>query len=138
MIYLIYISSAVKSFTEAELIEILNKSRKNNSELGITGILLFKDGNFLQVLEGEEASVRQLYAKISSNSQHFGATILEEGELTERQFGDWSMGFYNLNHSTTQSLPGFSPFMNKSFTAADYNSDPAGYYALLKLFRDNM
>ncbi len=138
MIYLIYISSAVKLFSEDDLIELLNKSRKNNSQLGITGILLYKDGTFLQVLEGEAAVVRKLYDRIQSDSEHQGATIIEEGELTERQFRDWSMGFYNFNDQATQSIPGFNQFMTKSLTVSDFNSDPAGYHELLKLFRDSM
>ena len=138
MIYLIYISSSIRSFSESDLIELLNKSRNNNSKLGITGILLYKDGNFLQVLEGEESKVRELYNTIKNDPEHHGITIIEEGQLAERQFGDWSMGFYNINDQSTQAIPGFSPFMNKSFTVADFNADPNGYYELLKLFRENL
>lgn len=135
MIYLIYISSAVKLFSDDDLIALLNKSRKNNSQLGITGILLYKDGTFLQVLEGEAAVVRKLYDIIQSDSEHQGATIIEEGELHERQFRDWSMGFYNFDDKVTQAIPGFSQFMSKSLTISDFNADPSGYHELLKLFR---
>ncbi|MGD0961733.1 MAG: BLUF domain-containing protein [Methylomonas sp.] len=138
MIYLIYISSASKRFSEDELVDLLSKSREKNTKLGVTGMLLYKDGNFLQVLEGEETAVMKLFGAIKANSNHQGVTILDKGELAERQFGDWSMGFRNLNDQAVQSIPGFSPYMNASFTAEEFESDPAGTLALLKLFRQNM
>ncbi len=63
MFSLTYVSSAVRPFAEDELADLLAVSRQNNARLGITGMLLYKDGNFMQVLEGEEAEVRTLYEK---------------------------------------------------------------------------
>ena len=57
LITLIYGSAAVDPFTEPELIALLEKSRANNQSLGVTGMLVYRDGNFLQVLEGEAEQV---------------------------------------------------------------------------------
>ncbi len=137
MINLIYVSSAVKTFNEAELLEILKVSRENNSKQHITGMLLFKDGNFLQVLEGEEAEVMKLYEVICLDPRHRGANIIEKSKIVKRQFGDWSMGFRNLNDDAVKSLPGFSQFMNKSLTLEEFSGGLNSCYELLNLFRDN-
>ena len=138
MFYLVYVSSAVNPFSPAELVELLTKAREKNSRLGITGMLLYKDGNFLQALEGEEAAVRQLYDTISQDSRHHGEIILDEGETAERQFSHWSMGFRNLDDKEVQATPGFSQFMNKPLNATDFKANPTVCWELLNLFRDKM
>ena len=138
MIYLIYVSSAVKTFSEAELIDILKKAREKNTRLGITGMLLFKEGNFLQVLEGEESEVMKLYDTIARDPRHQGLSIIDKGKLVRRQFGDWSMGFRNLNDDAVKSLPGFNQFMNKPLTLEAFGDDQTGCHDLLNLFRESM
>jgi hypothetical protein len=131
-------SSATRPYSEADLIQLLTKSRKNNARLDITGMLLYKDGNFLQLLEGEEQAVIDLYEFIKTNTDHHSSTVLDQAEINERQFVDWSMGFCNLNDATVQNLPGYSQFMNQAFTAEVLGADPNGCLELLKLFRENM
>jgi len=65
---LVYISSTTTALSPTELADLLAKSHVNNAALGITGMLLYKDGNVTQVLEGEEDKVRALYHKIATNS----------------------------------------------------------------------
>ena len=83
MFFLIYASSAVKPFLQSELFELLEICRENNTRLGITGMLLYKDGNFMQLLEGEETPVRRLYEKIGSDSRHRGEITLLQGFQAE-------------------------------------------------------
>jgi hypothetical protein len=137
MLLLVYVSSAVKPFSTSELAELLAKAREKNTRFGITGMLLYQDGNFMQAIEGEEAAVRQLYATISQDVRHRGTIVLLEEQITKRQFGDWSMGFRNLTDKAVQELPGFSPFMNKPLMADHYRHDPTGCLRLLALFRDS-
>jgi hypothetical protein len=137
MLLLVYVSSAVKPFGTEELTELLVKAREKNSRLGVTGMLLYQDGNFMQALEGEEPAVRQLYATISQDVRHRGTIVLLEEQISKRQFGDWSMGFRNLTDKEVHALPGFSPFMNRSLTADYYRHDPTGCLSLLALFRDS-
>ena len=66
MFHLVYFSSATKEFTKPELQKLLDEGRKKNSKLGVTGMLLYKDGNFMQVLEGEEKVVTKLISTIEA------------------------------------------------------------------------
>lgn len=108
MFYLVYASSATRPFSEADLSDLLETSRENNARLGITGMLLYKDGNFMQVLEGEEETVRALYEKIGTDPRHDGAITLHQSFAQERQFPDWSMGFRNLDSPELRTVPGYS------------------------------
>jgi hypothetical protein len=110
MFYLIYASAAGKLFSKEQLVDLLAKARPNNAALGVTGMLLYKDGSFMQVLEGVEAAVRTLFEKISRDSRHKMISIIHQGNVDERQFPDWSMGFRNLNSPEVQSLPGTMSF----------------------------
>jgi hypothetical protein len=93
MFFLVYVSSATRPFSGEDLRVLLETCRKNNAELGVTGMLLYKDGNFMQVLEGDEGSVRGLYERIAADPRHGGEITLQQGFAEGRQFPDWSMGF---------------------------------------------
>ena len=93
---LIYGSSSQAVFSEPELLALLSKARVNNSQLGVTGMLLYHDRSFLQILEGEEDSVEDLFARISLDPRHSGVTVFLRDEAHEREFGDWSMAFHAL------------------------------------------
>jgi len=102
---IIYISRSTRVFERKELHDLLEGSRIRNSEVGITGILLFKNGEFLQVLEGEIENVRALYQKIDKDPRHDDVQLVSEDPCTERSFQKWSMGFADLSGPRT---PGFS------------------------------
>ena len=108
MIQLVYVSSAVHPFSNAELVELLHKARAKNAALHVTGMLLYKDGNFIQALEGEEAVVHTLFACIKADQRHRGVEVVIDEEIPHRTFADWSMGFRNLADTETQALSGFS------------------------------
>jgi len=93
MYYIVYVSSASKLFSEEELKEIVDISVINNTRLGITGMMLYNDGNFIQVLEGEEEIVKNRYSIIERDSRHSGILVLDHGYIDNRTFPDWSMGF---------------------------------------------
>ncbi len=133
--FLIYVSFATGDLREPELTEILRKSRENNERDSLTGMLLYKDRRFMQVLEGEEAKVRTTYERILKDSRHRDVITLLEGELPERDFPDWSMGFKSLDDQTARSLPGFSPFLEMKFSVFDFKSDPSRAHQLLRIFR---
>lgn len=138
MFFVIYVSSATHPFSHAELLDILTKSRLNNAKLNITGMLLYKDGNIIQVLEGEETVVRTLYAKIARDPRHQAIIKLLQGTVEARQFPEWSMGFNDLNHVDLASIPGYSEFLNTPLTSAEFSSDPTRCQKLLLLFKRNM
>ncbi|MEP6901856.1 MAG: BLUF domain-containing protein [Actinomycetota bacterium] len=138
MFFIIYVSSAVKLFSPSELLSLLAKCHENNVKLGITGMLLYKDGNFMQILEGKEEVVRNLYNKIAKDPRHRGTITLLKGHLEERQFPAWSMGFRDLNSSDTLATPGYSEFLNTRLTGEDFSADPTQAQKLLLSFKKNM
>ena len=90
---LLYVSSAPRNITPATLDRILAASRANNALLGITGLLIYIDGGFLQILEGDERVVRELYMRISTDRRHWETRLLLDREVTSRAFTGWCMGF---------------------------------------------
>ena len=139
MITLIYGSSAVHDMTESELLDLLTTSKANNDALGITGMLLYKGGNFLQVLEGEKEAVEALYRKIQADKRHRGVMTIFRRPLKERVFGDWKMGFANLDTIDPETMPdGFSNFMSQSIDADAFSDEPSYAYVFLEGFRDLM
>jgi hypothetical protein len=132
---LLYLSGSTVPFAEKDLRDLLAKSRENNSKLGISGMLLFKGGNFLQVLEGKKETVVALYEKIARDPRHHQITTLLEETSTKRNFPDWSMGFHDLSSTDTRSIPGFSHFLDTSLTCADF-TDVQRAKKLLLLFKE--
>jgi Sensors of blue-light using FAD len=95
MVYqLVYGSAATRPFGEAELADMLQTARANNQRLGVSGMLLYYDRSFLQVLEGDRATVEGLYAKITRDLRHGNVMVFCRGEVPEREFGAWSMAFH--------------------------------------------
>lgn len=133
--YLVYASAATELFDKPTLLELLTKAREKNQRLGITGLLLYKDGDFIQLLEGPKAAVKALYSTIDSDPRHVGSMVMAEGERDERLFADWSMGFRDLADPDVQTLPGFSPFMNSPRIAQRLAGKPDECLQLLALFR---
>ncbi len=70
-------------------------------------MLLYSNGTYLQVLEGESKDVHGLYDAIRNDPRNEGHVILREVEIPVRDFPDWSMGFENLESSSPDQLPGF-------------------------------
>lgn len=138
MFFLVYVSSAVRQFSRPDLEDLLTTSRDNNARAGITGMLLYKDGNFMQVLEGEEGAVRAVYDKIGTDPRHKGEIILREGFTEERQFPDWSMGFRDLQSPEAHAIRGYSEFLNTPLTGQEFSGDPTRAQKLLLTFKKTM
>src|ERR1700683_5080461 len=137
MFFLVYVTSSVGLSSEPELTDVLEKARENNAKLDITGMLLYKDGNFMQVLDGEEQTVRTLYAKIATDPRHRGLIVILQGPQQERQFPDWLMGCRDLNSVDLQSTPGYSEFLNILLTGEEFSSEPARSQKLLLTFKQS-
>jgi hypothetical protein len=133
---IIYHSSAVKRFSEEELMELLQQSRVNNLRLGVTGLLLYKDLDFMQVIEGEENKVRNLSYKIEKDPRHRAYTELRWEIIRERRFPEWSMGFKSLKEIDAGQIPGYSAFLDEPLSSHRFQTDPSRAEKLLLLFRD--
>ena len=138
MLSLIYVSTSKKLLSNEELLEILKVSRENNGSEEVTGLLLYKGGNFMQVLEGDEAVVTALYEKIKKDPRHKDVAVISREEIQVRQFPAWQMAFQNLDDPAIKNEPGYSQFLQDEFTAEIYRENPLRAYILLLTFRDNM
>ena len=96
LVRLMYASRAVPAVDHEELLAILKKSKANNPNAGITGVLCFSEGIFIQVLEGGRNAVNILYNRISADSRHSDVLLLNYEEIEERRFAGWSMGQVNM------------------------------------------
>jgi hypothetical protein len=135
MFSLVYVSAAVTWFSEGQLRGLLTQCRARNAQAGITGMLLYKDGNFMQALEGEEAAVRALVERIAADRRHQGMVTLYTGHSEERQFGDWTMGFADLTAPAGDLPEGYSAFLDAPLTAPAFSDPPQRCLDLLRVFR---
>ena len=88
----LYASRAAKPLANDDLEEMLDQSRYNNSVTGITGLLCFAEGIFVQVIEGSRDNICRLLSAIFRDGRHHDVQLLVYEEITERCFGGWSMG----------------------------------------------
>jgi hypothetical protein len=103
-----YASRAVPAIDQEELVTILRQSKANNPTIGITGVLCFSDGIFLQVLEGGRSAVNRLYNRIAADPRHTAVEVLLYEEIGERRFASWSMGQANMSRLNPSLLLKYS------------------------------
>ncbi|MEQ9315700.1 MAG: BLUF domain-containing protein [Henriciella sp.] len=90
---IIYISSARHNLKPPHINDILAASRENNRRDQITGLLVYHEGVFLQVLEGATDQVQQVYARIARDWRHTDCRVLFDEPIVERAFAEWSMAY---------------------------------------------
>ena len=116
---MIYASAATVDFSAEDLHALLEVARKNNKALDVTGMLIYHNGSFLQVLEGEKDVVETLFKHIDKDSRHSNVRILLRGEIDERHFAEWQMGFYDTSTSAVASHSGFFDFFRSDAVLDD-------------------
>jgi hypothetical protein len=136
--FLLYVSSATTLFSRSELDAILAISRKNNTALEVSGILLYKDGNLMQLLEGDENAVVTLYDKLGRDPRHKDLTVIWDGTEEERQFPSWSMAFRDLDGPDARSTEGYSEFLSTPLTSSDLTTNVTSCLQLLDLFKTSI
>lgn len=88
---LVYVSSAIQPTTDEQLLHLLERARSRNARCGVTGLLLFDTGNFMQYLEGPNDGLLEVYDHIQRDPLHAGLIELWREPLNQRAFGDWAM-----------------------------------------------
>ena len=96
LVRLLYVSRAQSPEVVNTTQSILDSARKYNIANGITGILCFGGGLYLQAVEGGRAQVNELYSHIVRDPRHRDVVLLDYQEISERRFGGWTMGQVNL------------------------------------------
>ncbi len=107
MYYLIYVSHATQTPDTEALKELASTCYHNNIKRDITGMLVYLEGKFLQVLEGPKEEVLSLFSTISQDPRHERVSVLIEGEISQRNFSKWSMGFKAVDRQLFHEMTGF-------------------------------
>jgi hypothetical protein len=108
LVRMMYASRAVPAIDQEELITILRQSKAHNPTIGVTGVLCFSGGIFLQVLEGGRSAVNRLYNRIAADPRHTEVEVLLYEEIGERRFASWSMGQANMSRLNPSLLLKYS------------------------------
>ncbi|GGF13678.1 BLUF domain-containing protein [Hymenobacter cavernae] len=120
--HLVYQSVATAVMSEKELEALLTQARTWNTGHTLTGVLLYSNGEIMQVLEGTEEEVRYIFNRIAQDPRHRNVTKLADGEIQQRNFSQWSMGFKAVEPADFAHLAGYLN-VNKQ----DYLSAQPGY-----------
>jgi hypothetical protein len=95
---LLYVSTARHFLSARELETLLQQSRGHNTAAGLTGMLVYVNGHFMQYVEGPQQPIEALALRLERDNRHHGLIRLIEGPAPQRIFTDWSMGFCCLDH----------------------------------------
>lgn len=135
LVSIVYMSRAVVPFDDAALAELLREARLRNEALGVSGILLAKDGRFMQLLEGPAFSVDDRFSVIAKDRRHSEVKSLIREDIERRRFDGWSMAYHSLDDSEVAAEEGFSPFLSDTVDfPRSFDRTTAAW--LLKWFRD--
>ncbi len=145
MYHLLYVSTAHRPMDDDELMDILRVSRQSNTANEITGLLLYKEmpayrqASFMQVLEGPQAAVRATYEKILGDKRHHTIVVLARGDIEQRNFPAWTMGFRTVKAEDLKRQPGFSEIGDESFQSESFTGKPATeLLAMMRTFYDSV
>ncbi len=135
LVELAYVSAATRVLSTADLEEILRGARRRNATRGITGILLYHEGSFLQVLEGPANIVDGVFATISDDARHGHVQLVSRRIVGERSFAEWQMGFIDLSHHAWD-IDGFVDFFRDGVRVCRDDHDTRPVERLLDGFRE--
>ena len=121
---IIYSSESSTPMQLEELEDILEHARSNNYSKGITGALVYVDGVFLQILEGERARVQELMERISNDVRHEAVTVLKAGEVESAAFSDWKMAYVSATAEQIAKWAGFGETVALPTLLDDMRQDP--------------
>ena len=133
--HLAYVSTETEPFSQIDLVELLAVARGANAERGVTGLLLYREGCFYQVLEGNEFAVNKTFHNIEQDPRHRDVQVLFKGESESREFPDWQMGFLNLDGIEADALAGFSDFLSRDAQPREFLENLSRGKRLALMFR---
>ncbi len=110
LVQCIYCSAATKSFSSNDLATLLAECREKNAKADLTGMLLYVDGTFFQVLEGDRPVVTALLEKLTADRRHERVTKIVLEPIEERSFAQWTMGYSKMSKKELENIPGLNDF----------------------------
>ena len=130
-----YVSTEAIKFSDEALVALLSEARTANTDRDVTGLLLYREGSFYQVLEGSESAVMATFQDIEGDPRHKEVRVLFNGETDAREFADWQMGFLNLDGVDVDTLSGFSDFMTRDAEPQEFLENLSRGKRLALMFR---
>lgn len=113
LILLAYSSVAVRRFDRSDLVELLSFARNFNESHGISGMLLYVDNSFFQILEGSAEDLHALFARIEHDTRHAKVIKLLDVAIDKRTFSRWSMGYAKVTRQELATIPGLNDFFGR-------------------------
>ena len=110
--YIIYTSVPSGEVSQKVVDEITDKSIAWNTDHGITGMLLCMENQFLQLLEGDENDVNEIFEKIRQDPRHQNVSVRIRGYSDDRVFSEWSMGSWMLSNENLNELSALEDLKN--------------------------
>ena len=135
LFHLGYVSTETGDLGSDGMVELLTEAQRINTSRDITGLLLHRDRSFYQVMEGPEDIVRETFDSIEKDERHTAIDVLFEGEVDDREFPDWQMGFLNLDGVDIETLQGYSDFLSREDNAKDFLENLSRGKRLALMFR---
>lgn len=136
LLSIVYLSTSTDLFSTGQLSALVTSSRTNNLLTHLTGMLLYRDGRFLQALEGPEALVRGRMAVIAADRRHADVKILLEERIGQRRFPHWTMGYEPVLPTNSDEIPGFRKLFATSQHGEDREDTLPALRSLLSWFQE--
>ena len=135
---MIYCSQATVDLSPEELIALLELARVKNQGSGLTGMLLYSNQSFLQMLEGDPAALAATYERIVGDDRHVNLRLLMNSDVSDRLFPDWTMGFEHVDdEELAEDLEGFTPEIEYPLVNPDLITNGGVAQTLLTLYAKN-
>lgn len=133
LMQLIYVSQLVGQ-PDAQLVPIHTSAMKYNVQSGVTGMLLYFKGSFMQVLEGERDAVMVTYQRIQADRRHQNCKLLVEEDIAQRHFPQWTMGLCCLGQEDFMKFPQFGMYFQDGFAFDKIQASPGIALSMLQAF----
>ncbi|MFI3137272.1 MAG: BLUF domain-containing protein [Methylococcaceae bacterium] len=134
---LVYASISTQKFSDEQLLSLLKKARNNNERLEITGMLLYRDGFFMQALEGDLDDIEELFKVIENDTRHKDQIVIYKKSIKERGFAKWTMGFNKISEKNIETIKGYTQFLKKP-TPEFFMKNASEAEALLDQFKHQL
>ena len=136
LMHIIYVSSATVKLDDAGLDAILKSANIRNLEQGLTGMLLYADGNFIQLIEGRERNVNEAFSRIEKDTRHHNIFVIDRSVISARSFDAWAMCFRRISEADIAQHPGYERFFHNNFKHLKTHANAGQALELLLNFAD--
>jgi hypothetical protein len=123
--------------SQEDLLKLLVQARKKNQELDVTGLLLYHNKEFMQLIEGKKEVILELWKTIKVDKRHFYPKVIYQGPVSKRGFSEWNMAFRNIDGITPSKLKGFSVLLMKGFASEFVSERPSTARNLMSIIKNN-